>query len=370
MRTTHSIRNGLLILSGILVCSVTGASEMERIDVRENPFGFVTSVSRESFVPWGHNYASADLLERVAKSPDRVAREFAEMKSAGTNVVRIHPEMPLLLNGPTTLNPEGVEQLKFVLRLAEKEKMYLKVTGLACYKMSNRLDWYDNVSEEERWKIQAFFWEEVAKICADSPAVFAYDLVNEPGVCLRNREEEPRWYTGQMGDVEFCQWLTLEPGDRTNDQIFTDWVKLMVGAIRKHDSDRLITIGMLPFPGTYRVIAEQLDFVSPHIYPHLEKVDEAIDSLKKFEWNKPIVIGETFPLTCTAEELKEFFLASRGISHGWIGHWPDESPVELAQLKADGKATIQNLVWLSWVDLFKEIGKEMTTPPAESAPAP
>jgi hypothetical protein len=164
-----------------------------------------------------------------------------------------------------------------------------------------------------------------------------------------------------MGDVEFCQRLSLHPGQRSGDDIFREWSKLMVGAIRKHDQSHLVTMGMLPFPGAYKVAAEQLDFVSPHLYPSSGRVDDELDLLQKFDWGKPIVIGETFPLSCGAEDERNFLLKSRGFAHGWIGHWPDISPTELTELTKSGKATIHNAIWLSWVDLFKEIGTQMTS---------
>ena len=109
-----------------------------------------------------------------------------------------------------------------------------------------------------------------------------------------------------------------------------------------------------------RLAAKQLDFVSPHLYPKSGKVDEEIKLLKRFDWGKPIVIGETFPLRCGADDERDFLLKSREFAHGWIGHWPDDSPAELAELKETGKATIQNAIWLSWVELFQEIGPQMT----------
>jgi hypothetical protein len=94
--------------------------------------------------------------------------------------------------------------------------------------------------------------------------------------------------------------------------------------------------------------------------PKAGKVDDEIKLLKQFAWGKPVVIGETFPLSCSVDEEREFLLKSREFAHGWIGHWPDESPTELAALKKTGKATIQNTIWLSWVELFREIGPQMT----------
>jgi len=35
-------------------------------------------------------------------------------------------------------------------------------------------------------------------------------------------------------------------------------------------------------------------------------------------------------------------------------------PAELAELKKAGKASIQYAIWLSWVEIFKELSPQMT----------
>lgn len=353
----------LLEFAVTLVASVfvlTGDSsiscEMEAIKISPDQKGFVYAESGNRFTPWGHNYASVDLLKRLDEDPERVAREFTEMKQAGTTVARIHPEFYRLLSGPMQTNPKGLDGLRRLVEIAERTGIYLKLTGLANYTIADRPGWYDSLSEEERWRAQAFFWETVASVCAKSPAIFAYDLVNEPASLGK---PEDGWYTGRMGDVEFCQRLSLNAGNRSGDDIFREWTGQMIAAIRKKDSSRMITMGMLPFPNAYKAVASQLDFVSPHLYPKTSKVDEELELLKKFDWGKPIVIGETFPLSCSAEDLRKFLLKSRSVAAGWIGHWPDESPSHLKALKESGKATIHSAIWLSWVELFQELGAEM-----------
>lgn len=344
-----------LLLLLVLACEAWPA-DMETVKIAPDNKGFILAPSGDRYIPWGHNYGSVDVLDRLARDPARVERDFSEMKAAGTTVARIHPEMPQILTASDKADPRALDQLRMLLKIAENSGIHLKITGLACYKIKNRLAWYDSMDEQDRWKTQAFFWETIARTCAESPAVFAYDLINEPAAVGSPADG---WYTGRMGDVEFCQRLSLSPGNRTGDDVFREWTKRMVAAIRKHDQAHLITMGMLPFPGAYKAAAEQLDFVSPHLYPKSGKVDDEVKLLQKFDWGKPIVIGETFPLSCGADDERDFLLKSREFAHGWIGHWPDESPAELAELKKTGKATIQNSIWLSWVDLFKEIGPQM-----------
>lgn len=336
--------------------SQAGAAGMETVKIAPDTKGFILHPSGERYIPWGHNYATVDILERLDKDPARVEREFLEMKAAGTCVARIHPEMPRILAGPDKVAPNAVDQLRKLLRIAEHSGIHLMITGLACYKIKDRMAWYDSMNDQDRWKTQAFFWETVARACAESPAVFAYDLVNEPGA-VGTRDEG--WYAGRMGDVEFCQRLSLDPGSRSGDDIFRAWTNRMVAAIRTHDQAHLVTMGMLPFPGTYKACAEQLDFVSPHLYPKTGQVDDEIKLLQQYAWGKPIVIGETFPLACGVADERDFLLKSRDCAQGWIGHWPDESPATLAELKKTGKATDHNAIWLSWVELFSEIGPHM-----------
>jgi hypothetical protein len=347
-----------LILS--LLAFLTGAAcaaGMEPVKIAPGKKGFVLHPSGDRYIPWGHNYASVDIMERLANDPARVEREFNEMKAAGTTVARIHPEMPRILVGRDKANPHALDQLRKLLKIAEHSGIHLQITGLACYKIKDRMAWYDVMDEQDRWKAQAFFWETIARTCVESPAVFAYDLVNEPAAVAKRADG---WYMGRMGDVEFCQRLSLDPGKRKGDDIFREWTQRMVAAIRKHDRTHLITMGMLPFPGVYKAAAEHLDFVSPHLYPKTGKVDDEIKLLKQFDWGKPVVIGETFPLSCSADDECDFLLKSRAFAQGWIGHWPDESPAKLVELKKNGKATIHNAIWLSWVELFQEIGSQMT----------
>ncbi len=351
---------GLWLLIAMVPFALVSSAEpieMEPVKLSKKRVGFELSSSGTRFVPWGHNYASVDILSRLASDPARVERELAEMKAVGSNVARVHPEMHRILIGPDQVNTDASQQLRLLLEIAQRTGVRLQITGLACYQIKDRMQWYDSLSDQERWDVQAFFWETVAATCSDSPAVFAYDLVNEP---VASGQPSDGWYSGRMGDVEFCQRLTLRAGSRSGDAIFREWTHKMVDAIRKHDTKHLITLGMLPFPSAYQAAVEPLDFVSPHLYPQANKVGEELGLLKKFNWGKPVVIGETFPLSCSASEEESFLLQSRGLAQGWLGHWPDKSRSELAEQKLDGKTTIEDAVWLSWVELFQKLGPQMT----------
>ena len=63
---------------------------MDFVRISPDKKGFVLDSSGDRYVPWGHNYGSVDIMERLALDPARVDREFAEMKAAGTTVARVH----------------------------------------------------------------------------------------------------------------------------------------------------------------------------------------------------------------------------------------------------------------------------------------
>jgi len=164
---------------------VANSAELETVKLSSDARGFSLHPSGKRFVPWGHNYASVDNLERLANDPADVEREFAEKRAAGTTVARIHPEMSRLLAGPEKADPVALDQMRRLLKIASQSGIPLMVTGVACYKIANRMPWYDAMDEQDRWKTQAFFWKTIAETCAQSPAVFAYDLINEPAASAR-----------------------------------------------------------------------------------------------------------------------------------------------------------------------------------------
>ena len=61
-------------------------------------------------------------------------------------------------------------------------------------------------------------------------------------------------------------------------------------------------------------IGPELDFIAVHIYPNTGKVADALKNLKQFDIGKPIVVEETFPLSCGVPDERDFLLQSRGIA--------------------------------------------------------
>lgn len=347
----------------MLVVRVAAAAELEWIRVAEDKQGFVGEKSGKPFTPWGFNYDHDETGRLLEDYWDEqwpvVEADFAEMKELGANVLRIHLQYGKFMTAADQPNEKALEQLRRLLKLAEREGLYLDLTGLGCYHKQDVPAWYDELDEAGRWSAQANFWEAVAKTCADSPAVFCYDLMNEPVVPGGDKAQE-NWLGPAFAGKHFVQFITRNAAGRTRPEIAEKWVKHLVAAIRRHDRRHLVTVGLVPWsldrPGLTsgfvpEKIAGELDFIAVHLYPKSGKPDEALETLKGFAAvGKPVVIEEMFPLECSAEELGKFIAASRGPACGWIGFYWGKTRDEYRAGNTIGDAIV-----LSWLDLFVKL---------------
>jgi len=339
---------------------------MERVQVAPGGKGFVLVPCGRTFTPLGFNYDHDErgrLLEEYWGSEwGKVEEDFAEMKRLGANVVRIHLQLGKLLPEPGRPSEEELQRLSRLIALAERLRVYLDLTGLGCYLKEQVPQWYDRLSEAERWDAQALFWEVIASRSAGSPAVFCYDLMNEP-VVPGGRRLEGEWLGPPFAErYHFVQFISLDPAGRKRPQVAREWVRRLASAIRKRDPQGLITVGLVPWsldrPGLTsgfvpREIAGDLDFVSVHVYPEAGKVDEALETLRGFSIGKPVVIEETFPLSCSLEELRRFIKASRETASGWIGFYWGKT---LEECRRSG--AIADALTAGWLEVFLELASQ------------
>jgi hypothetical protein len=341
------------------------AARLERIKVAADGSGLVRVPSGRAFHPWGVNYGNAGRLIEDYWDTDwkTVEDDFRELRELGYNTVRVHLQLGRFMESPTRPNERSLERLDALLRLAERSGLYLDLTGLGCYRPADVPPWYDRLSEGERWDVQARFWRAVAARGASSNAVFCYDLMNEPLVPGGARKPG-EWYSGKLlGEYDFLQWISLDQRERERPEIARQWIARLRASIRKEDPQTLVTVGLLPSTPKWghfsgfdpKVIAPEVDFVSVHVYPEQGKVAEALDMLKGFRVGKPVVIEETFPLSCSAEELDQFLRQSRGTATGWIGHYDGKTPAEYRERKQAGTLTPPETVWLSWLELAQRL---------------
>ena len=200
--------------------------------------------------------------------------------------------------------------------------------------------------------------------------MFCYDLMNEP---VSPGAKTEKWYSGALlGGFDFIQNIAREPAGRSRSGIAIAWIQKLTAAIREKDPSRLITVGMLPWVTDWKHIsgfipsevAPHVDFVSVHIYPKSTHPDEAPRALKECDVGKPVVIEETFPLSCSVPELETFLLASRGQAAGWIWHYDGMTLAEYDLLDKSGNLTPAQTLWRAAQQAFIRLGPEFQTMPA------
>lgn len=335
---------------------------MDWIRVGSDGVSFALADSGETFTPWGLNYdhdGDGRLLEDYWVGEWTVVEsDFQEMKELGANVVRIHLQLGKFMISPEQPDEGSLDQLARLVRLAERTGLYLNLTGLGCYHKADVPAWYDALDESDRWTVQERFWENVARVAASSPAVFCYDLMNEP--VLPGKEPETEWLTGELAGKFFVQRLALHLAGRSRHQIAQAWVERMTAAIRRHDQRHLITVGVIPwahvFPKAKPLfysdeVGRTLDFVSVHFYPEQDQIDRALEALAVYEIGKPLVIEEIFPLKCDIEQLADFITRSRTIADGWFGFYWGKT---IDEYQRGEETTIADAITRAWLEYFQQ----------------
>jgi hypothetical protein len=104
-----------------------------------------------------------------------------------------------------------------------------------------------------------------------------------------------------------------------------------------------------------KLCEDQLDFISVHIYPETKLPDEAIECAREFAVGKPLVIEETFPLSCGSAQLEKFLFDSRDYATGWIGHFDGDSIAEIDALEKQHKMKLGQAIYREWMRLFVKL---------------
>lgn len=336
-------------------------AEMPLVRVSEDRRGFEFADSGRPFVPWGFNYDRDDagrLLEDYWETEwPTVEAHFVRMKELGANVVRVHLQFGKFMDGPETPNERALNRLAKLVGLAERLRLFIDLTGLGCYHKKDVPAWYDALAEKGRWDAQARFWEAVAGPCARSPAIFCYDLMNEP-VVPGGRSKDGNWLGPAFAGKHYVQLISLDQADRPRPEIARQWIGRLVAAIRKVDRRHLITVGLVDWSLDRQgltsgfvpeKVAGDLDFLCVHVYPAAGKFEEATRTLRGFSVGKPVVVEETFPMNCSPAELDQFIDRSKSLAAGWISFYWGKPPEELRRSEKLG-----DVILSQWLDLFEK----------------
>jgi hypothetical protein len=347
---------GLVTAFALLaVIPIANAAELEPVRVSRDGTHFVLKHSGARFTPWGFNYLGefeTVFEEYWATNWAAIDEDFRAMKQMGANVVRVHLQLPTYMSGPAEFKREELARLRKLLDLSRDHGLYLDLTGLGLYRLAQVPKWLDGLSEKERWGVQARFWEAIAKVGRGHPAVFCYDLMNEPVITEAKPGEHP-WLTGELGGFYFVQRIANQPGKRPQAEIAAAWVAQMTQAIRGADPEGLITVGVIPWAQVWPTAkpvfyapeaAKHLDFVSVHFYPRKEKLKEDLAALKVYDLGKPMVVEEIFPLSCSLEEMDAFMKGAEGTVEGWISHYFGKTAAEYRQKPVTNGALIANFL--------------------------
>ena len=347
----------LLLFCGLV--TPVPAAEMPWIGVADDKQGFALVPSGRPFVPWGVNYdhdRDGRLLEDYwsAEWP-AVEAHFQQIKDLGANVVRVHLQLGKFMRAADEPDEQALATLDKLVKLAERLGLYLDLTGLGCYHKHDVPAWYDRLDETGRWEVQANFWKAVAGRVASSPAIFFYDLMNEP-VVPGGRRNDGDWLGPAFAGKHFVQFITLDQRGRPRPEIARQWIHRLVSAIRAVDSRHLISVGLVDWsldrPGLTSgfvpdKVSGELDFLCVHLYPESRKFDDAVAVLRGFQVGKPLIVEETFPLKCSPNDLDRFIADSVPHASGWISfYWG--TPTE--QLRRSSK--IGDIITAQWLDLF------------------
>jgi hypothetical protein len=233
--------------------------------------------------------------------------ELRAAHALGANSMRIYLQLGQVMATPTKPRQRTLTALTRLLALAQRDRIYLDITGDLVWQPARAPAWYDQLPVQRRWQVQARFWKAVAHAASTSPAVLCYELTSEPIV-----SPTPGYYYGQIGNWSFVQSIATAQGGQAN-ALARAWTRLLANAVRSQD-DRPVTIGLLPVttgPFAPANIADLLDLLIVHEYPTTGQTPAALSLIGSFaSYHKPLLLGETFMLTDDGPTQNTFLTAA------------------------------------------------------------
>ncbi len=292
---------------GLVTVTPDGTGFVEKVP------GLLGTESRP-FVPFGTNYydPNTNWPPRLWQQfdPDRVKEHFRVMNELGVNCARVFLTAASFQPDANTVDERALEKLDTLVQIARDARIHLILTGPDHWEGVPSYWKPDRFAGEESLRALEHFWSVVAKRYAGEPAIFAWDLLNEPQMPWFVESWRPKWNAFLEG--KYRSWPALKaayaddlaegeswgdvavPKDEANagnprlldwqlfrESLADEWVRRQAEAIRKADPTARVTVGYIQWsypvvrigdPSLYSAFnprrqAKWLDFISIHFYP-------------------------------------------------------------------------------------------------------
>ena len=364
------------VLFGFLIRIVSAQdTKSEFIKVAGDHWHFETNISGTAFTPFGTNYYDPEsygtnvvwdnpafTAPNVISNFDSVRTRvhFTQLQALGANVVRIF--LSTVKFEPTlySLDETSFQKVDKIIELAKEYDLRIIFDLVEVWEGAPEDGWlsWDYYSDPVSVKGLEFLVRAFGSRYRDEPAIFAWDLTNEPST---------KWSDGPMDEL-WTEWTHLKYEDEANlgiawsdfpysgeswnnigvpsesmnvlndqrlfdfqlfrEDVAYNWTKRLVDAIRQVDENHMITVGLIqwsvPFkqniesPGGYagfnpQKIAPLLDYVSVHGYDWWDgHAAVYVQGLLRYCYaGKPVLLEEYQYHRSTVE-------ATMGSASGWV----------------------------------------------------
>jgi Beta-galactosidase len=375
------------------VCASGGAAERHKmglISVAPDGRDFVERGSGRPYIPFGTNYYDPNTgwAPKLWRQFDatRVRQHFRVMSELGVNCARVFLTAGSFQPTAETIDEQALAKLDKMVEIARETNIRLILTGPDHWE-----------GQPDYWKPDRFagraalgaldrFWDVVGRRYKGEPAIFAWDLLNEPHIPWFVEQWRPKWqawlhahYADRKalalawGDelTHADQWdnvavpqdrpdagnLRLRDWQHFREHLADEWVRRQVEAIHRADPTHLISVGYIQWsypmirpgnPSRYAAFnprrqARWLDFITIHFYPMGGPFQSQQNWQKNISYlqavlaychtGKPVVLGE-FGWYGGGAPQRHPYLSEEQQAQ-WIGE-----EIEATRSLADG--------WLSW----------------------